>query len=47
MFFQVVGATLKHNLSAESACVGAYIYQVVGGPHDFLIVLYYHDGIAQ
>ena len=41
------GGTGVHHLSAQSSGIGSDVYQVVGGTHDFLVVLHHHHGVAQ
>ena len=37
----------EDDASSMLACIGTDIYQVVGGTHDFFVVLYHYNGIAQ
>ena len=39
--------SLEDDFAAQAACIRPDINQVVGGTHDFLVMLYYNHCVAQ
>ena len=44
---QHVCTSLKDDLASVVACVGTNINQIIRRPHDFFIMFYDHNGVAQ
>ena len=43
----VFGVAVENHLSTQSSCIGTDVYQVVGSPHDLLVVLHHHHRVTQ
>ena len=43
---QASNVPLKHDLSPEPASIGPHVDQMVGSPHNLLVMLHHHHRIA-
>ena len=43
---QILGLSLVHDFSAQASCVGSHVDDLVGSPHDVLVVFHHHHGVA-
>ncbi len=46
-FVDIAGITVEDNLPSQTTCIRADVYQMIGSPHDLLVVLDHHHRIAK